>query len=65
MASIADGADRFRAHIARPLGGPFVGLPEQQGSDEPDDGGLVGKDADHVGAALDLAVEALDRVCAV
>lgn len=30
--------------------------------DEPDDGILVGEDADDIGAALDLAVEALKRI---
>ncbi len=49
--------------MARALGGPLVGLLEEDGADEPNHGGLVGKDPDHVGAALDLAVETLDRVC--
>jgi hypothetical protein len=31
-------------------------LFEENGADEPDDGGLVGEDADDLGAALDLAV---------
>ena len=31
--------------------------------DEPCDGGFVGKDADDVGAALDLGMEPFDRVC--
>jgi len=48
-----------------PPGGPFVGLLEENGADEADNVGFVGKDADRVGAALDLAVEALDRVGAV
>ena len=39
---------------------PFVILLDQDGSDETDDGFLVGEDADDVGAAFDLAVEALD-----
>lgn len=37
--------------------GPFVVLFGQDGSDEADDGGSVGEDADHVGAAADFAVE--------
>jgi hypothetical protein len=63
--SIAHGGDGLQRHVARSLGGPFIGLLEQQRADEPDDGGFVGKDADHVGAALDFAVKPLDRVCAV
>ena len=38
--------------------GPFVVLLGQDGADEPDDRGAVGEDADDVGAAADLAVEA-------
>jgi len=70
---IADGADGLQSHVARALGGPFVGLLEENGADEPHDGGLVGKDADDLGASLDLtsgrpsvsALDALDRVRAV
>ena len=36
------------------------GVFEQDRADEPGDGGFVGKDPDDVGAALDLAVEALE-----
>ncbi len=35
VASIADGADGFQGHIARALGGPLVGLLEEDGADEP------------------------------
>ena len=38
---------------------PFVVLLDQDGPDEADDAGPVGKDPDDVGAASDLAVEAL------
>jgi len=38
--------------------GPFVVLFSQDGADEPDDRAAVGEDADDVGAAADLAVEA-------
>jgi len=31
-------------------------------SNKPDHGLVIGKDADDLGAALDLAVEALDRI---
>jgi hypothetical protein len=44
------------------LYGPFIGLLEQQGPDQARDCCLVGKDADHVGPALDLAVQALEWV---
>jgi hypothetical protein len=37
-------------------------LFEQDGSDETPDSGLVGEDADDLGAPLDLAVEAFDRI---
>ena len=37
-------------------------LFEQDGADKAGDGGLVGEDADDLGAALDLAIETLDRV---
>jgi hypothetical protein len=41
---------------------PFIGLFEEQGADELDDGCFVGKDVDDVGATLDLAVQPLDGV---
>ena len=59
---IAQGCDGFQGHVAGALDGPLVVLLEQDGADEADDGGLVGEDADDLGAALDLAVEALERV---
>lgn len=62
VGSVADGADGFQGHVAGALCGPFVGLFEENGADEADDSGLVGKDADDIGAALDLAVEALAGV---
>ncbi|EKF60305.1 hypothetical protein QWE_06851 [Agrobacterium albertimagni AOL15] len=36
---------------------------EQQRPNEPDDGIVVGEDADDFCASLDLAVETLDRIC--
>ena len=41
---------------------PFLLLLQQLASHQPCDRGVVGEDADHVGAALDLLVEALERV---
>lgn len=37
--SIAHDADGLQRHVARALGCPFVGLLEEQGADEPDNGG--------------------------
>ena len=39
---------------------PFVVGVVQHGADEPDDGGLVGEDADDAGSAFDLPVEPFD-----
>ena len=57
----ADGGQRFQRQVA-PLDGPLVGLLEQQGSDETIDRPLVREDADDLSAALDLAVQAFERV---
>ena len=62
MGSSLIGAMRFQGHVAGALDGPLVVLFEQDRADEAGDGGLVGEDADDLGAALDLAVEALERV---
>jgi hypothetical protein len=43
-----------------PANGPFIILFEQQSPDQADDSVLVGEDADHVAAPLDLAVEAFE-----
>jgi hypothetical protein len=40
-------------------------LFQKDGTDEPDDGLVVGEDADDLGAPFDLAVHTLDRVCGV
>ena len=44
---------------------PFIVLLEQYRANQPNDGGLIGKDADDIGAPLDLLVEPLERVGAV
>ena len=59
---MADRRDGFQGHVARPLNRPFIVLFGEDGADEAGDGGFVGKDADDVGAALDLAVETLQRI---
>lgn len=53
--------DTFKAHGAS-ADCPFVVLFEHEGSGESDDGAVVGKDADHVRAALDLPVQPFERV---
>jgi len=40
---IAQRRDGFQAHLACALHGPLIILFEQQGTDEPDDGGLIGQ----------------------
>lgn len=47
------------------LHGTFIVLFQQDGADESCDGLFIGEDADHLGAMLDLAVQALDGVRAV
>ena len=42
---------------------PFIVCLQQHGADQANDGAFVGKDADDLGAALDLAVEPFERVC--
>ena len=59
---IADWRYGFQRHVASALRRPFVILFQQDGADEPDDGVLVGEDADHLGPPFDLAVEAFNRV---
>jgi len=54
--------EAFQCHVASALDSPFVVLFEQDGTDEACDGVLVGEDTDDFGAALDLAVEALERI---
>lgn len=53
----------YKAHVAA-RDGPLVVDLEHLGADEPDDGLVVGKDADDVGSALHLPVQTLQRVCA-
>jgi len=59
---IGDGGDGLKGHVAGALDGPFVVLLEQDRADQPGNGGLVGEDADDLGAPLDLAVQPLERV---
>ena len=48
-------------HVAM-LEQPLVVLFKQHGTDQPGDAGLVGEDADDIGAPLDLFVQPLQRV---
>ena len=57
----ADLGDGFQCHIAA-CDGPFVVVFEHEGADQAGDGGLVGEDADDVGAPFDLLVETFERV---
>jgi len=56
---IAHRRDGFQRHVARTLDRPFIVLFEEDGADEPDQRSLVREDADDLGSALDLAIEAL------
>src|SRR5262245_1774434 len=51
----------FQAHVTAGHG-PFIVLLEQDGADEADDGVLVGENTCDIGAALDLAIETLERI---
>ena len=59
---VAQRCDGFQGHVAGALDGPFIVLFQKDSPDEADDGLVVGEDADDLGAALDLTVDALDRV---
>jgi hypothetical protein len=59
---VAQRCHGFQGHVAGALHGPFIVLFEEDSTNEPDDGLVIGEDADDLGAALDLAVEALERV---
>ena len=52
----------FQGHVAGALDSPLIVLLEQDRPDQAGDRGLVGEDADHVGAAFDLAVDAPQRI---
>jgi hypothetical protein len=62
---IAHCGQSFQCHVAGSLDSPFIVLLKQDGADEACDGGLVGKDSDHVCPALDLTVEAFQWIGAV
>ncbi|MET3758438.1 hypothetical protein ABID08_005820 [Rhizobium binae] len=62
IGSSAHCGDGLKVHVSGAPDGAFVILFEEQRADEPDDGILVGEDADNLGSALDLAVQSLDRV---
>ena len=60
--SIAQGRDCFQCHVSGALRCPFIILFQEQRADEPHDGLVVGEDANDIGAALDLAIEAFEWV---
>lgn len=53
----------FQGDVAGPRHGPLVILLEQDDTDPGGDSRLVEKDADHLGAPVDLAVDTLERGC--
>ena len=55
----ATAGEDFEAEVAAAFG-PFIGLFGEDSPDEADDGGPGGEDADGVGAAANLAVEAFE-----
>lgn len=62
---IAERRHGFKGHVASSLDGPFIALFHEDGADEARDGRFVGEDADDVGPALDLAIEAFNGIGAV
>jgi hypothetical protein len=59
---IAQRRDRFQAHVASALNRPLIVLFEQERADEARDRIFVGKNADDIGTALDLAIEPFERI---
>ena len=62
---IAQWGDGFQCHVAASLNRPFVVLFQQDSTHQPEDGGFVGEDADHIRSPLDLAIEPLDGIVGV
>jgi hypothetical protein len=58
-------SDGFQCHVASTLAGPLLILLEQHRADQTGDSVLIGKDADHFGPAVGLAVDAFERVVRV
>jgi hypothetical protein len=54
---MAQGGHGFQRHVAGALDDPFVVLFQEDCADEPDDGVVVGEDADDLGPPFDFAVE--------
>jgi hypothetical protein len=59
--SIEDRVQRVVAEVAA-ADEPFVVLFDDNAGSEPDQGAVVGEDADDVGAPSDLAVDPLERI---
>jgi hypothetical protein len=59
--SIGDADQRLQPHVAA-RDGPFVVGLDYQRIDEADDGRVVREDPDDIGSALDLVVDAFERV---
>ena len=59
---IAQWSDGFQCHVSSALDGPLVVLFEEDCADQTGYRFLVGEDTDHVGSALDLAVDPFERI---
>lgn len=59
---IAQRCDGFQADVACALDRPFVVLLQQEGADQAEHCLFVGEYPDDIAAALDLAVEAFERI---
>src|SRR5580700_3919542 len=53
---VAQRSHGFQRHVAGALDGPFVVLLEEDGTDEPDDGLIIGEDADDLGKSVNITV---------
>ena len=60
IVGLADFGHGFFGEVPAFVGGPLVVGVGQDGSDEADDGCLVGEDADDAGSAFDFFVEPLE-----
>ena len=62
---VAHWREGFQCEVSTALDGPLLGLLHQDGANETADGSFVRKDPNHIGAPLDLAVQALDWIRAM
>ena len=62
---MAQRGNGFQCHVAASLNRPFVVLFQKDRVHESEDGGFIGKDSNHIGSPLDLAIETLDGIVGV